>query len=492
MKQARCLTQLLRPFRPSVRYAHRRRPPVKSLLPRDATSVVRQAHEKERFAFKYAIDQGDVASAYQIYIEQREVPVLSGADVTSIVQLIQADAVRREWNAQDQPQAMKDVLWTIIDDVRYNKVEGQAILWAYALDALATWRDFDAAEELFTWLRTLPNRQNNHKTAHCIDSRVYGQMIKLRMMNGAKLGELRALRDEALVERELESSRYIAQSMIQALIQYNEVGEALKLLDHTAVNQRDDLRPQFYSSIISTAMETNLTLAVEIFMKSCKANCPPGPVFVTTLISALSKASRPLDTITSVFRRYREVQRHSLPMHIVNTVIGAIFSKRDAPVDDILTSVHDLIKQSKSDGSEPNITTINILLNGYTELGQTELANDLMTRSSLNDNSYRSILKGLKNRHANLEDIQEVWQKYRDHKGTTPFVVRDLQMLMRACFASTSESAMSWYVETLGRDFSSSTESADWKFLNDEVTRLQRSADHEDGVASHQSSASNA
>ncbi|KAJ8609258.1 hypothetical protein MRB53_039199 [Persea americana] len=463
-------------------YVPLRRYAVQRTLPRDPESAVRIAHEKERFAYKYAVREGDFSAAYKIYIEQRDVPYLSGADVTAMAQLIAADAVRRDVFKLDQPQSIKDVLWTIIEDVRENKVPGQTMLWAYALESLRVWRQDEQVEELWSWLKTLPNRTEANYTAHCIDSRVYGQYILAKSQADAPLSQLYQLYDE-VKERGLANSHILRQAMIVSLIKKDRLDEANKIIDEAISDHRKrrdaPLRPQFFTAILVAALDRrDLTAALEIFHKACGVNAPPGSSQVVRLISELVTAMQSLSVVMQVYEQYRD-KLGSFPIHIVNSVVSAIFatSHEGVPTKDILERIHALISQCRKDGMNPNVTTVNILLGGYTELGEAGLVDDLMKRIELNENSFRSILKALKTRCASLEEIQTAWSRFVDFRkqSKSRFVTRDWQMLLRASFAAANnKEAIAWFIDILAVH-GEQLDRSSWTTLNREVEQLQRS-----------------
>lgn len=420
----------------------------------DPEILVRTAHEKERLAFRYALEQKDLAGAYQIYIEQRELPILSGAEVTSLLQLISADALLRKLNSVEQPESLKDVFWTIVEDVKERKVAGQTMLWVHALDTLVTWELYDEARELWTYLEALPNRVSTDKNdAHCIDSRVYGSAVKLFTAIG-EIATGQALYDQAMTVRQLNSSLMLDQAMIAASFQSGKIGEAYKLMDKAIREQRRALRPAFFNTMMALALDARAVgVATEIFMKACNVKMPPAASQVTRLLSSLGRSKKDgLGPVVTVFKHYQAVNNGELPIEHVNTVITSIFGagKESDSISnaDVLARVHQLLRDMEEIGVFPSSPTINILLAGYTEMGEHERAEDLMSRVKLNDVSFRTMLKALSRNPEvyNLDRLSNLWSAFKSHreKAGTNFVVRDLQMVMRAAFRVAPHEAAPW------------------------------------------------
>lgn len=469
-RPATCLAQLLRPSYQARTFASRRSTRASNARPRthidretgltnDPEALVRIAHEKERANFRYALEASDFTSAYQIYTEQRELPILSGAEVTSLVQLITADALVRKLNGFEQPDSLKEVFRIIIEDVQDQKVAGQTILWAHALDCLVIWGEFDEAQVLWSHLQSLENRRNVDKNdAQFIDSRVYGSAIKLftAMGDTSKANELYK---EALVERKLNSSLMLEQAMVAAHFQAGNVGEAYRTMDKAIREQRRALRPGFFNAMMVLALDAQaIGVATEIFMKSCKVNMPPAASQVTRLLSELGKSQKSsMDTIWAVMKHYQESNNGRLPVEHINVVIGAIFNSARSGVaeTDVLARVHQLLADMQSLDIQPSTSTINILLSGYIQLNQYQLVKDLVGRASLNDVSFRTMLKALAqvSKDASFEHLQQIWTMFEHHKTTTgtEFVLRDLQMAMRAAFSIDSEAALPWMNSLMAR-----------------------------------------
>lgn len=473
-RPARSIFQLLRPCDNVRSFASKRSSRVSKAWPRspiqrehslsnDPEFLVRTAHEKERFAFRYALERKDFTAAYKVYVEQRDLPILSGAEVTSLVQLISADALLRKLNGVDQPESLQDVFWTIIDDVREMKVAGQTILWAHAIDALITWEKFSEAQELWTHLQSLPNRTTTDRNdAQCIDSRVYGSAVKLYVALN-DMSKVQELYDEAMTERKLTASLMLEQSMIAALFQDGRIGDAYKAMDRAIREQRRALRPAFFNAMMALALDAEAVgVATEIFMKACKIQMSPAAAQVTRLLSALGRSrTDSLSAVLTVFKHYQDLNNGQLPIEHVNSVISAIFnSARDGiAATDVLARVHQLLKDMQEIGLRSTPSTINILLAGYVQLGQFELAHDLMARAELNDVSYRTIFKSLtaSSDSKDLSRVREIWAAFAGHRRQTNshFVLRDLQMVMRSAFKTSPKEAAVWIQEIMDENVTS-------------------------------------
>lgn len=428
-------------------------------MPRDPEVLVRNVHEKERTSFREALERRDFVEAYGIYVEQRELPVLSGAEVTSLVQLISADSLLRKINGYEQPDSMKDVFWTIIEDVKERKVAGQMILWTHALDTLVTWNLLEEAEQLWSELQALPNRLTMDKNdALCIDSRVYGSAIKLYTAKGDFISTKR-LYQEALEGRKLRPSLMIDQAMIAAFFENREVGEAYKAMDRTIREQRRVLRPAFFNAMMGLALDAEAVgVASEIFMKACNVRMSPSGSQVTRLLTALGRSRKdPVGSVMSIFKHYREVNGGRLPIEHVNCVISAIFAaaKETDSKDDTLSKVHEILQEMQKMGLRSSVSTVNILLAGYMDLGRYDLADELAARAELDDNSFRTMLKSLARSSTpeTFNRVKSTWSSFEEHVAARQriFIARDLQMLMRAAFGADSTAARIWIPDILKR-----------------------------------------
>lgn len=420
--------------------------------------MVQSVHEKERNIFREALLARDFAKAYQIYEEQRGLPILSGAEVTSLVQLINADASLRKWNGYEQPESLQQVFWTIIDDVKQHKVAAQTMLWVHALEVLVTWDKLDEARELWSWLQTLPNRSTVDKNdAHCIDSRVYGGAIRLHTALG-DMAEVEKLYTEALTERRLMPSIMIDQALISALFVNRRVGDAYKAMDKTIREQRRALRPGFFNNMISLALDADaIGVATEIFMKACKVKMPPSSTIVTRLLAGLGRSrTDPLNSVLTLFKHYRAVSGEAVPIQHINCVIHAMFTSFHFGVSkqEVLTRVHQLLNEMKERGLHSSISTVNILLKGYISLAEYKLAEDLLSRATLDQNSLRAILKGFAQSPSPsaFPRIQEYWKRFEEQQSKdsdTETASRDLLMLMRAAFVNDKAAAELWIPQVL-------------------------------------------
>ncbi|CCG82716.1 protein of unknown function [Taphrina deformans PYCC 5710] len=470
-RNATSLRQLLRPIANVRQLASKRSTRAAKVWPRlaydvdtgisrDPEVLVRSVHEKERNAFRTAMEDKDFVSAYQIYIEQRDLPILTGAEVTSLVQLISADALLRKLNSYEQPQSLQDVFWTIIEDVKEGKVAGQMMLWHHALETLLTWGQLEDAQDLWTHLQALPNRVAVDKNdANCIDSRVYASAIKLFTATG-EFTKAEQLYHEALTVRQLRPSLMIDQAMISALFQNGRIGEAYKAMDRAIREQRRALRPTFFSAMVALALDAEAVgVATEIFMKGCKIGMPPSDSLIARLLAALGQSrADPLGSVLTIFRHYREIySSEKLPIEHVNCVINAIFQSSRAGVSssDVLSRVHQLLKEVQANGLKTSSSTVNILLAGYLDLGEHQLLQDLMSRAKLDEYSFRSILKSQArstepNAFSKVKNIWASFEQYRNDKGTV-FVTRDLLMVMRAAFATDKTAASEWIPNIIER-----------------------------------------
>lgn len=445
-------------------------------------TAVQIAHQNEKSAYRSALEQSDLAGAYQIYIEQRDVPILSGAEITSLIQLICADALLRKINRVEQLQSLKDVFWTVIEDVKEQRVPGQAILWVHALDALITWEAYDEARELWAYLKTLPNRSSLDKgDAYCIDSRVYGSAVKLYTVLG-DMEAVQALYSEAMVDRQLKSSLILDQAMVAAKFQAGEIGAAYKAMDKAIREHRRALRPAFFNAMMALALDAHaLGVATEIFMKACNVHMPPGQSQVTRLLSALGRSQKDsLSSVMTVFRHYRNLEGGKVPIEHLNTVISAIFASAGEAdglsTSEALTRVHQLLRDMQDLNVVPSTPTVNILLAGYIELGQHQLLEDLMSSADLNVISFRTMLKAL-SRKPDLHDMQtvhELWAAFEEHRNIsgTIFELRDFQMVIRAAFRASAEQALSWIPDLLSK-YSDQLDSATVSTLQDEFKQHQ-------------------
>lgn len=273
--------------------------------------------------------------------------------------------------------------------------------------------------------------------------------------------------------------------MIAALFQSGKIGEAYKTMDKAIREQRRTLRPAFFNAMMALALDAEAVgIATEIFMKACNVQMSPAAAQVTRLLSGLGRLKKDaLGSVITVLKHYQVVSNGQVPIEHINTVITAVFALAEDQAgvsnSEVLGRVHQLLQNIKEMGLHPSSSTINILLSGYVALGEHKLVQDLMSRATLNDVSFRTMLKAL-TRTAEKQDlvrVRELWLAFESHRlaARTDFVMRDLQMVMRAAFRNSPTEANIWIRDLLDTH-SSQLDPESASHLEDEFER------HESGT----------
>lgn len=417
-------------------------------LLKDPERLVQHAHEKERSAFRYALEQRDFVTAYQIYREQIDLRILNAAEVTSLVQVIGADALLRKHCRMEQPEALKTVLWQIVDDVRKDQVAHQIMIWVYVFGALQVWQDYNDAHKLWHYLETLPMRSFGAKERHkCIDGRVYGAMIKLMVAEGRPLSECQALCQKAMQSAGYRPTLLLDEAMIRAHFAAGDIGGSYKLMNKTIVEHRSMIRPGFFNAIIGFALDAHAVgVATEVFMKACSMKMVVYPSQVSRLLRAYADMSDSYDTAKLVIQKYRWLNHGKLQVEFINALLGVAFAQ-GGETKKVLQRVRECLQDMKHNQVEATSGTINTLLGGYIALGDMQLVQELMQTAEVTETSFRTMLKSLSKepRADGLPDVQNIWslfKQFREQEGST-MDGRDLAMVLRAAGRCGSE-ALTW------------------------------------------------